>query len=53
MWDEYVSADAATADYGVVVSGSLEAMDLAVDMEATEARRAEMRTARAAAEISP
>jgi len=53
VWDEYVSADAATADYGVVVSGSLEAMDLAVDMEATEARRAEMRTARAAAEISP
>ena len=42
--DEYVTPDGARRDYGVVLRGSLEALDLAVDFEATrrlrEARRA-------------
>jgi len=46
VWDEYVSIEGAARDYGVVITGSLEAMDLAVDEAATEARRAEMRAAR-------
>jgi len=37
--DEYVSVDGARRDYGVVLKGSLEALDLAVDWEATEALR--------------
>jgi hypothetical protein len=41
-----VSIDGAARDYGVVISGSLDAMDLAVDAAATEARRAEMRASR-------
>jgi N-methylhydantoinase B len=43
VWDELVSIDGAARDYGVVVTGSLEAMDLAVDADATTRRRAEMR----------
>ncbi len=39
VWDEYVSIDAAARDYGVVITGSLEAMDLAVDDAATAAAR--------------
>ena len=35
VWDEYVSIDAALRDYGVVITGSLEEMTLAVDHEAT------------------
>jgi N-methylhydantoinase B len=46
VWDEYVSIDAARELYGVVVTGSLEAMDLALDEAATTARRAEMAAAR-------
>jgi N-methylhydantoinase B len=40
VWDELVSIDAARRDYGVVITGSLEAMDLAVDEESTRAERA-------------
>ena len=39
VWDEYVSVEGAVTDYGVVVSGSLEAMDLAVDFDATKLER--------------
>jgi N-methylhydantoinase B len=46
VWDEYVSVEGAGRGYGVVITGSLEAMDLAVDQAATEARRAELRAAR-------
>ena len=41
--DEYVSAESARDDYGVVLTGSLEALDLAVDPEATARLRARMR----------
>jgi N-methylhydantoinase B len=47
--DEYVSVEGARRDYGVVLTGSLEELTLEVDEAATEARRAEMRAARAAA----
>jgi N-methylhydantoinase B len=39
VWDEYVSIEAAKRDYGVVVTGSLEEMTLALDEDATEAER--------------
>jgi len=39
VWDEYVSVGAALRDYGVVITGSLEGMTLAVDCEATAAER--------------
>jgi N-methylhydantoinase B len=41
--DELVSVEAARRDYGVVFSGSVEALDLAVDCEATRRLRAERR----------
>jgi N-methylhydantoinase B len=41
--DEYVSVDGARRDYGVVLTGSLEDLTLAVDDTATEALREEMR----------
>ncbi|HEY6319348.1 MAG TPA: hydantoinase B/oxoprolinase family protein [Acidimicrobiia bacterium] len=41
--DEYVSVEGAAREYGVVLSGSLEDLTLAVDAAATEARRASMR----------
>ena len=41
--DEYVSVEGAARDYGVVLTGSLEALTLTVDAAATEARRAAMR----------
>jgi N-methylhydantoinase B len=44
--DEYVSAASAREDYGVVLTGSLEASDLAVDRDATGRLRAAMRAAR-------
>jgi N-methylhydantoinase B len=47
--DEYVSVEAAGRDYGVVLTGSLEELTLAVDEAATEARRADLRAARSAA----
>jgi N-methylhydantoinase B len=40
--DEYVSIEAARAKYGVVLTGTLENYDLAVDLAATEALRKEM-----------
>ena len=42
--DEYVSVEGATRDYGVVLTGSLDDLTLAVDDAATEHRRAEMRS---------
>jgi len=44
--DEYVSPESAREDYGVVLTGSLEGLDLAVDGEATARLRAEMRRRR-------
>ncbi len=41
--DEYVSLAGAGRDYGVVLTGSLDALDLAVDWAATEALRRERR----------
>jgi N-methylhydantoinase B len=41
--DEYVSAEAARRDYGVVLTGTLEALDLAIDRAATDALRTERR----------
>jgi len=46
--DEYVSVEAARRDYGVVLTGTLEALDLAIDRAATDALRAQMRSRRAA-----
>jgi N-methylhydantoinase B len=43
--DEYVSVDGARRDYGVVLTGSLDDLTLALDEPATEQLRAEMRTA--------
>jgi N-methylhydantoinase B len=41
VWDEYVSIDAARDEYGVVVTGSLEDMTLALDEDATGQLRAQ------------
>lgn len=41
--DEYVSVEGAARGYGVVLTGSLEDLTLAVDAAATAARRASMR----------
>jgi N-methylhydantoinase B len=41
--DEYVSVDGARDDYGVVLTGSLDELTLAIDQEATRRLRAEMR----------
>lgn len=46
--DEYVSVESARRDYGVVLTGSLADMTLAVDLAATEALRLELRAAREA-----
>jgi N-methylhydantoinase B len=45
--DEYVSVEAARREYGVVLTGDLWALTLAIDHAATDALRAEMRSARA------
>lgn len=45
--DEYVSIEAARRDYGVVLTGSLEDLTLAVDHAATEQLRAARRAGRA------
>lgn len=45
--DEYVSIEAAERDYGVVLTGRVEDYSLRVDAKATQARRKEMRAARA------
>jgi N-methylhydantoinase B len=42
--DEYMSIEAAHDCYGVVLTGSLEALDLAIDYEATTRMRATRRT---------
>jgi N-methylhydantoinase B len=42
--DEYVSVDGATRDYGVVLTGSLDDLSLAIDGHATDELRAERRT---------
>jgi N-methylhydantoinase B len=39
VWDEYVSVEGALRDYGVVITGSLDEMTLAVDYEATKVER--------------
>jgi N-methylhydantoinase B len=44
--DEYVSVHGAERDYGVILRGSLEELDLEIDWEATQAKRAELRAAR-------
>jgi N-methylhydantoinase B len=41
VWDEYVSVEGARRDYGVIITGTLEAMDLGIDYEATKKLRAE------------
>jgi N-methylhydantoinase B len=46
--DEYVSVDGAQRDYGVVLTGSLEELTLAVDHRATERVRAERRASQEA-----
>ena len=46
--DEYVSVEGARRGYGVVLTGSLEDLTLAVDHAATERLRAEMRAGRGA-----
>jgi N-methylhydantoinase B len=46
VWDEYVSVEGAWRDYGVVVTGTVAAMDLALDLGATNQLRAELRAAR-------
>ncbi len=43
VWDEYVSIDAARDHYGVVITGSLDDMTLALDESATETLRQSMR----------
>jgi len=42
--DEYVSIEGARRDYGVVLTGSLEALDLAIDQAATSALRADRKS---------
>jgi N-methylhydantoinase B len=42
VWDEYVSIEGARRDYGVVITGTLEDMDLAIDDDATAQLRVEL-----------
>ena len=46
VWDEYVSVEGARIEYGVVVTGSLEEMNLAIDEPATAVLRSELREKR-------
>jgi N-methylhydantoinase B len=46
VWDEYVSVEGARRDYGVVITGTVAAMDLQLDVSATNQLRAELRAAR-------
>ena len=46
VWDEYVSIGGARDAYGVIITGSLEAMTLALDPDATSTLRTELRAAR-------
>lgn len=43
VWDEYVSVEGARRDYGVVITGTLEDMTLALDEAATDSERASRR----------
>jgi N-methylhydantoinase B len=43
VWDEYVSIDAAREQYGVVITGSLDELTLALDRAATDRLRAARR----------
>ena len=43
VWDEYVSIGAARDEYGVVITGSVEDMDLALDRDATDQLRTALR----------
>jgi N-methylhydantoinase B len=51
--DEYVSVEGARRDYGVVLTGTLAELDLAVDAVATERLRAEMRQTCARMPVGP
>ncbi len=51
--DEYVSVPSARDEYGVVLSGSLDALDLAVDEEATAQQRDALRSARGSGGTTP
>ena len=42
--DEYVSVEGARRDYGVVLTGSLEDLTLAIDTDATKRLRASLRS---------
>jgi len=46
--DEYVSVESARRDYGVVLTGSLDDLSLAVDARATASLREKLRAQRAA-----
>ena len=46
VWDEYVSIESARDDYGVVITGSLSDMTLALDTDATTELRARLRSVR-------
>jgi N-methylhydantoinase B len=46
--DEYVSLEAATRDYGVLLTGSLEDLTLAIDTDATDRLRSERRATKSA-----
>ena len=50
--DEYVSIEGARDDYGVVLTGSLEELDLVIDSEATAALRKHLAAERAGAEAT-
>ncbi len=52
VWDEYVSVEAARDQYAIVLTGSVAAMDLALDVVATEALRAARWTGRRAADAT-
>lgn len=49
VWDEYVSVEGAARDYGIVITGSVEAMDLAIDVNATAHLRDKMNDKKATA----
>jgi N-methylhydantoinase B len=51
--DEYVSIEAAEREYGVVLSGALDDLSLAVDDAATARLRAEKRAARSSVTGAP
>ncbi len=51
--DEYVSVESARRDYGVVLTGSLEDLTLAVDEDATARLRAEIRGSASGAQTHP